>query len=62
MAVGGGRAPVGGLPTPGATDPRLIGLLMLEGGRWLAMNPETNRNIINMCFSLSRSLPQGCHS
>lgn len=40
MAVGGGRTPVGGLPTPGTIDPRLTGLLMPEGGRWLVMVPK----------------------
>lgn len=35
IAVCGGLMAVGGLPAPGASDPRLSGLL--DGGRWLAM-------------------------
>lgn len=46
IAVGGGRTAVGGRPAPGTTDPlRLIGRPMLEGGRWLAMMPETRIHI-----------------
>lgn len=46
IAVGGGRTAVGGLPAPGAADPlRQEGLPMLEGGRWLAMEAETDCHV-----------------